>query len=436
MKESATPQVRFAQVGSAQDVERHASFLQTTNVGEINTDQEIIPPKKGEEWEIIAEWDAIPELPKKSTRRFGGLLGYPEEHFWPRFITWNPNGRSLRISRDFGTLTAWTLSGERLGGKQIKETYGRVNRVYWSNDGSWVLIEGEPSFNSSVDCLWSVLARDGKSGCHFAPDYFRFGSSNPNRYSRNQPVPAFNPWRPYSSQFLKWNYKSRCFELFDMERSPSRIEGSAERYVSQAVDLASLPSDDQTVENFTWHPSGRYVAFVAEIYNRNTRGSVRRAHLLDWDSAQIIASTLPFVAEDHTAFRPFAVGWSPGGQWLVLDEEVSKVWDVRAAEVAALDIKQRELGWANRLNALRHAGMDSAWVSCDGERVLQRGQGESGEFDWEGTLIIKSTREGYLQELPSALTAAWSPTDPHCFATIARRLVRIWRLKGSPSPNT
>lgn len=429
-----------AHLASGAGLERHKSFLSTTSIGELRVEKKSILPRKGEEWEVIAKWDAIPELPKKSTEWLLG--GYPEEHFWPKFISWRPDGNRLYTSRDHICLTSWTLNGYRIGGKQVKPTYGWANRAYWSSSGRWVLYHGTNRFKYDDD-VWSISSEEGElrvwlnGGEHTG----RFGRS---RTDNSEAVPAFNPWRPYAEQFVAWCRRHRRFEMFDIAKFPAKVEGPANRYVAQFVDLSTLPADDQQVETFSWHPSGRYLAFVAVIHNPNTYDSVRRVHLLDWDSAQIVASTPPMIHKTQSDICPYTVAWSPGGQWLILDEELKNVWDIQTGEILSLSERERRAGWARRLEAMRHRPRGFARTSPDGERFLAPHVLKASEFGTDMNFEVWSTAEvvdsgRVLMTLPGVLDAAWSPSDPHCFATVggdtAHRLVRIWRLKGAGAAN-
>jgi WD40 repeat protein len=409
MSEStAKPTLRMARMAAAADVERHRTFLSTTEIGELSTGKRAWPPQRDEPWKIEKEWDAVPlRGPMDRVIGFFRGRGYKDEHFLPSFVTWHPEGEYVYSSPDPASLTRWDAGRGHGNTETIARWGGMTRRAYWSTHSEWVLCSGQ--IGSAAHDQSFVSSSRGEYCGAIENAFFRFGMAEESRYDTR---PAFNPWRPFDKRFVNLPAYTTRFDLYGIEYSE---KGRPRLTVEESLRLSDLDPDDRDVISYLWHPSGRYLAFASKITNRSTRNSVIRIHVMEWDTAQIVLSSQAFVIRSSEDFSPWCCAWSPGGRWLALDDQAAHIWDVRTGEALPLPAEAESSAWVRRMRAAED-------TSSDGQRELRR----SGD-----RYVVVATAGGFCFEVP-AKHAKWHPTDPHRFATVGgvgcERKVRIWRL--------
>lgn len=424
---------KMCRIASEMDRERHRSFFQTTNVGELEVNQSSRPPATGDQWEIVSEWDTVPEAFLLKIERLRSWFdlgrGYTEEDYQPKFVTWRPKTSQVYTFPDHVNGTLWNMAGEVCSTRGVKARHGYysgvVLREYWADHADWFLCFGQPWHYASADGCSVYSAFADRAGW-FVNDFGRFGISD-STPANVGPSPAFNPWRPFSAQFVMRSYQ-HGFKLCGIG-APNKETDSSLR-VEQVMDISALDPEDRNIESYLWHPSGRYLAYVSCVTNESTRQRVYRVNLLDWDAAQIVASTQSLVWKTYQDVVPRCYSWSPGGQLLVLDAKLSMVWDVQAATISKMG-EEEHSRWVQRLRAAtyadQHNGRGYAYISSDGERSLV--------YNQSNIAVVGTQSEMRCVLSKGARNAAWHPTDPNCFTTVggdgSERMVRIWRLKGT-----
>lgn len=434
--DESKPKVIVARMASSADVERHKTFLQTTTVGDAELDVrgQPIEPRAGESWEVEKHWDVTSEVQDMPwVNRM--IYGTPRiEDPLPYFVAWDSPGHLLYTASE-GVLLGWNHAGVLMNGNKYGlrgYSGGRIRRVYSGGSAGipWLIAEGKSDELGHEGC--GVYTHDGDQsgwieGCDF---------SNSHRGRLNSPSPAFNPWRPFAgtNAFISRRSSSKLsFALYDNpwggtpDKSPPRVV--------EVLDTSELEPEFQSDRSRTyiWHPSGRYLAYVSYQGNPSTRSGVFYVNLVEWDSGQVVLSSPAVVStEAWDESNPWCYAWSPGGQWLVLDHEATKIWDLQTNQLVSLPDHASHLMWIRRLRGLLRYkypqsgrwvdGASLSFTSPDGQRRLVDGS-------------VESTESGRTCFQTDARGAAWHPRDPHCFATVGgkgfERTLRIWRLKGS-----
>lgn len=232
---------------------------------------------------------------------------------------------------------------------------------------------------------------------------------------------------PQSSRSKSW-----FSTLFDRSGSSSNQKSPRSRLHEVApvcwLDFGSLGARYSTIFRFLWHPSGEYIAVCTGDWDDRHNLQVHVVHVR---SGQIVGS-IPATTTCLT--------WSPGGRYLLVKRWIQSpasrsgdgrrvpeagVWDAALFNTLFGELEEiLSQPWA--LHGLFSAPKtpDGTWgrsrntaLSADGRRMLIK----------EGTVITSVQRDGCSihpgEELarisPQAFTyAAWSPTDPYCFATV------------------
>lgn len=389
-----------------------------------------ISPLEGT-WKVVKQWDACDER----------LIRPGKRRVHPRLIAWSPNGRELATAADAWRIVRWCSDGSRIGDVD-RASYGEPERLYWSPDGELVLLEAR----TAVAEYWSVQNRDGlmvrsvQNDAAFLP---RESYGVDVDRMRN-----FSPWRPGAHQILMVRSGARL-DLVSVEDLPAplpreirdiflipfiglilaflfnllrlafttifRIRPKTLAGVAPAVSITfgTLGALDQWIGPYAWHPSGQYVAVTTgPTYDD---GSVRRVHIVSFDTAEIVTSISPAAT---------AVRWSPGGRLLVCATHDGELiaWDSHIWTLRALSDEERRHTWAQNLAPL--VGAKGA-LNADGTLYAENAPG--------GLMIRKIGDEdgAIVSGAGRVASVAWSPTDPTCFASVGGDepcSARVWKL--------
>lgn len=436
-------------------LERHKAFFRAQSADE-QLNQDVPPPRQGESWKVVAEWDAAHQVPKTGD----GRKVNP-----PALVAWSPKGDRLFTSCDAFGLTAWDAASigrsfqpRKLGQNVNPAAYGYPIRFFVAQRGSAVHVLQETS--SYQHSYYDVYTGEAESICQGMNEHLwgwgSWASAGDGRLNRNMGI---SPWRPGSHQELAI-VRGSSLKIVDVTKLPHRpvadqswplellawitgrkIPAASRMPVHEApaqrwISFESLGARDKTIFGFHFHPSGEYVAVTTGDWDDAQQ---RRIHIVHLSSALIVAS-IPMTAE--------SLGWSPGGRFLVCKrtDEVS-LWDASAFE----EISQPPdhlLSQPWTLKTLAAADSDVA-LSADGRRLLTDSATMLCSATRSGSRILRGADVTMISSQDFA-HAAWHPTDPLCFVTVGGepsselpdtysrdrhrphgRLLRVWRLTNS-----
>jgi len=435
--------VRHVRFATGQNLEQARAFFAASGVGSSRVPAASVPERlEGAAWELIEEWDASHRVPRR---------GDGKRINTPSLVEWSPDGEMLVTACDAFGLTRWYSDGRRVGGGTPPYAYGDPRRFFWSPDGGLVLLEAQTALN----IWWSIQSADGRIVRQVvANGFWLWGSDSLNHYGLHR-TRCFNPWRPGASQLLIVSYDAPQLDLIDVSALPEREttdlpvllahavglarlvakslsgagdepEGLAATPPTKSVSLAPLGAQDRRIMRFAWHPSGRYVAVTT---GHSEDKGMRRVHVLDYESAEIVASLPPSTT---------GVGWSPGGRLLFCQQWTGAytsdwkietlVWDSHEWSLRGLTEDERRQPWARHYE-FTGLGVRNDALNADGTLRARLETGvtvcaNDGGGHEEATRVPLEGQVDYL---------AWSPTDPRRLATVggddAPHSLRIWRLK-------
>lgn len=354
-------------------------------------------------------------------------------HPSPRLVSWSPDGRYLVTACGAWGCTFWACEGGSLASRwryHPKSCYGEPQTVIWSRSGNRFLLLG-----STARCQYVEIyeSSHGHSADHtprmVADNSF---TSSLYGYLHKIDVPAFEPWRPGSTDLLvpdgdtialvdesliererDTRATSLAGFLIDLVRSrPAKAPPSLRNARKSSTSLGLLGARDKYPTGFAWHPSGQYLALTTEEIRSD--GESNKVHIIHFDSSKIVTS-LPDVA---------ARGWNGGGGLLLLEtsNKAIRVWD--ACSDSTREATQHER--ASTEFARTVSSIESGYkANARGDLMLGPG---SGAYD-----VIRCSDRTSLFSLPEGIKwTAWSPTDPLCFATVGGRdspnSLRLWRV--------
>lgn len=395
MKQSSSITERTVRFAARDTIDHAKAYFSQLTVESSTPLVDIVPAEPNERWEVIAECDAS-RAAKGSVR----LLVLPSVRP-PRACTWTPDGSELIIACDARGIMRWRVPGntpERHYGDEAFSAH--PERIFVSPKGEYVLV-------ATRESMYTVDLRYGRFGIVRWMLTYPFGD-----HAKSE---SFSPWRPGTKEILVWDYESLRFT--DLS-SASGIEKHWSEFPAQRLNLRSIVlSGYEKLLPYAWHPRGHFVAV-------SIGGATSTVHVLEVQSAEIVATL---------SSEGSSLAWSPGGTSLLIKTSTASdpntpglgVWDSHVWQVRPLTKEECQQRWVQRA-ADEFAGSYSgkAW-SADGQRVIQTIEGS----DRRSIL----SRAGYpCTSLPAAAFAAWSPTDPRCFATFggegSERMARIWRL--------
>lgn len=425
--------VKFA---TGESLEQSKRYFETTYEGELPLVKHPsnLVPESDEPWEEVARFDASREV------KGNFWNGTKDAVIEPSLLGWKPDGSEIvTVCGSRGIMRCW------IEHHRTREDPGQPSPCHrYYDEAAKGLTDCDHMFLSSGG---AVLVLSGyQSGSFMATMHLRlgdcpvgyienltlkysFGREYEQKNYRLSRTGGFSPWRPDSKEILVTDHSYDKLILIDLSSVPGASRALKE-LPCREIDLASVFSEGSRVMRYAWHPSGKYVAVTTEDVAR-----VRQVHIIRADDAEIVYSTLPSTC---------GFGWSPGGQMLLLkkwDDEADinqssawaeaeyagrnlMVWDSHAWQVREITDEERDKYWTRQLvfaNTKYHYPLQ-IW-SADGERVMSAG--------WHSILSKNGGVE--CAPLPNVSYAAWSPTDPHCFATVggddAPHSLRIWRLR-------
>jgi WD40-like Beta Propeller Repeat len=366
------------------------------------------PLSMNETWTVdYDEWDASHAVPKRGDgKRINN----------PTLIAWSPDGTELVTACNARTFTRWSVDGARIGGNGAYDHASPAIRFCWSPDGNLVLLEGVNL--AGLNRWWTIQDRRGEVLWKVKQlGTLGFDNSASSNLERTE---YRNPWRPWRAQLLVSRGESHLDLLNVLETIDSPVA---------SLDFSRLDDRDRRILRYHWHPSGEFLAVtVCDPSNEHLTRHVRIIHL---GRGEIVAS-IPSIST--------GMGWSPDGQSLLFSmwtapytdnwQRETAMWDSGRWSHRELTEGEHDLVWVRRLhnNDLQN---DHETLNADGSIVLRYGKLLHSQA-W-GQRVESASDCEVIRELPRYEHAAWSPTDPHCFATVggdnnSSRMVRIWRL--------
>ncbi len=377
------------------------------------------PAPKGEEWKLertlpsgLYLWANLGEpsllrenrfwqIPKKEPEGSDDLSSFQydvvthlKKHSWLRGLTsptysvaWHPRKPLLVTNGSNGPVKLWDVQNGRLLTKLPHRTSWPGDVACWSPDGAVFASEGR-MFNGLTG-----ETRKGLPGIGSRYSSYFYSSL---RGSRDGFISAnlsnnFSPWRPHSRQFVvdeNVHFDNRRYN------GPNQWNPSADLFgktlVFQNIDTGEIekvidcdvPSQ---VEDFAWHPSGKFVAIAFKGHN---------IHIIDIDDVRTIAGL--------SVSR--LVGWSPDGQtFIARDKSRSEftLWNgVDGKEKPVSEEVQNQIWFKRFFND----------ISADGHWSIR--------IEISGTNIYSVETNRLIATLPkTASNAAWSPIDGGLLAT-------------------
>lgn len=159
------------------------------------------------------------------------------------------------------------------------------------------------------------------------------------------------------------------------------------------------------IEDFAWHPEGRFVAVAFEAQN---------VSIIDIDNETVMN---PLSAK-------YLAGWSPDGNTLVAQRELWKneflIWDALNMKERPMPSEMKKEIWFKRFFTN---------ISADGLRYLKIEKDKVKIFSIASDALVATlSLPEHLNENLRFNCAAWSPIDGGLLATCARSETQIWRL--------
>jgi transcriptional regulator with XRE-family HTH domain len=439
--------VEFADTGS---IETHQAFFQAYSGDEpISVLQS--PPRIGETWRVVAEWDAGHQVPKRGDR---------QKINPPSLVAWSPKGDRLFTSCDAFGMTAWDTTGWKYGEVSDDAAYGYPIRFFVTQRGGSIKILQETQ--SYQHKYYNIYDGEADSICEGINHNLWGWGAQGIRSGLNRQQ-GLDPWRPGSVGELAFVHKYSGLRFVDVTKLPDKQidAGSFLKKVSTAfrggqiaekvpvheapalrcLQFDSLGERDSTIFSFHFHPSGEYVAVTTGDWDDKTQ---RRIHIVHIKSALIVAS-IPASTD--------SLGWSPTGRYLLFKKWTMGTDGKRMENVGVWDSNRFEASyglsddWYSRPWVLQTLSSENEYsLSADGQRLLTRSGALVASVMREGCLIREGGKVAQIAEREFA-NAAWHPVDPHCFVTVGGegskeypdtydrdqnmphgRLLRIWRL--------
>jgi serine/threonine protein kinase len=468
---AAAQPVEFA--GSA-SLAGHRAFFAAYGAEERAFDRLVLQPD--EKWTVEYGGDASHAVPK----RYDGQTVNT-----PSLVAWSRDGRRLFTAADaLGISAFWQHGGAPYGQDVHPGGHGNPRRFFVSQ---YVLGSERVLLLTDFNGHKYYKLYDGWAHCAgegWETDLW-FGMQFGTDSSLNATV-GFDPWRPGGHHELAVTENFHDLKLLDVrdiegmtaahagrvvrtrhrflnemsemirELWPSRSDRPKRRWTAfddwmtaRWLTFSNLGDVDNVIHGFVWHPSGQYLAVNTGAIEDPRH---RRIHIVHPDSAEIVASiTSPSAA----------LAWSPNGRYLLFKRWTTApggtlaadagVWDAACFAPRLTNIEDLlDQPWARRglhsapLTPGKFGPCDTA-LSEDGMRMLVDDATAIAAVIREGCEIRRGEIVARIAEEPYA-HAAWSPTDPHVFATVGGkaskddsdlypcrghkhgRFLKIWRL--------
>lgn len=396
-------------------------FAAMTQEGELPSVQSVgRPPEPNERWEVVSECNA------SSVINSGGWFNKKTTTLAPKLLAWSPDGTQVAISCDINGILLW-----RTGGQQLQHfhnysedaiqgyTKGAIekawpNWIFWSADSSLILVLSSISVMSIIGTVHlgnnSVGFWEADSRLDILADVMD--------YYDDRRTSTFSPWRPGTQEIMRIPRPRRSLQLVNLG-SLSSSNRNLDLFPVRAIGFDSILSPGHEAKRFDWHPSGKYVAVTVGEGLDSFQTLIVRT-----DDGEIVAST---------PSPTLSLGWSPGGRLLLLRmrDGTPIIWDAQTFNVRPLSNAEKATRWAQRIldhqpdYQIRRGA--THLPNADRSRVMER------DSTSQGTILVRSIATRAVCKRLEATHAAWSPTDPYCFASIggsdAPNALRVWRLK-------
>lgn len=396
------------------------------------------PPRVGERWHVVAQWDAGHSVPQR---------GDGQKINPPSLVAWSPKADHLLTACDAFGMTVWNTSGIRFGevfndaayglplrflisprgysGNVLQETESYRNRYYFIYNYNAIYDDKvRPICEGVNQDLWGWVSLEGHKGSDW-----KYG---------------INPWRPYSDGEIAFVQDHSGLKFVDVTKLPEGPKEKMSLHEAPAVrclKFDSLGNVSKHIFSFHFHPSGEYVAVTTGDWDDKTQ---RRIHIVHITSAHIVARIPASTRE---------LGWSPCGRYLLFKKWRSTANGERTEHLGLWDSHNFEAkyelpnDWYSHPWVIRALGSErDAALSVDGQRLLTRSGASVASVIREGCEICAGEEVSQIADREFA-DVAWHPFDPHCFVTVGGqgsekypdtyerdlsmphgRLLRIWKL--------
>jgi hypothetical protein len=391
------------------------------------------PPRAGESWRVVAEWDAGHRVPKR---------GDGQKINPPSLVAWSPKAERLFTACDAFGMAVWNTSGMRYEEVFNDAAYGYPRRffVFQRGHSNRILQETDSYRNryyyiyddaarsickGANQDLWGWVSHEGIKG-----PYWKYG---------------LDPWRPRSDGELAFVHEYSGLKLVDVNKlSANSKSGEASLHEAPAVHFLkfdSLGKGGSSIFSFHFHPSGEYVAVTTGDWEDRTQ---RRIHVVHIASAHVVARISASTRE---------LGWSPGGRYLLFKKWRHGADGERTEHLGMWDshhfMAHYELAddWFSRPWVIRALGGEHDMaLSADGQRLLTNSGASVVSVTRERSRLRAGEEVAQIADREFA-DVAWHPFDPHCFVTVGGkgseeypdtyqrdhdmphgRLLRIWKL--------
>jgi WD40 repeat protein len=302
-------------------------------------------------------------------------------------VAWHPTKRLLVTAGDGILAKLWDTETGKLVTQRPLYSTSPGDSLSWSNDGAAFTVDHYLFDGTTGERLgsrlgpgsgaYSTYAYERRRGI-CAPDFGTHSTSSNNfspfRPNSNQYLlrdieasiadkEAINPWKPGPDQY------GRCLVLRNWHT------GEVEKIIDCRVSSG--------IEDFAWHPSGRFIAVAFKENN---------VRILDIDNVRTV---------DSLSFQHI-VGWNPAGRILVLRKTSTgddfMIWDALEAKESPMPEEMRNEIWFRQFFEN---------LSADGLRYIK------------GFNIYSTDSDRIIAELPAQhiTAAAWSPIDGGVLAT-------------------
>ncbi len=318
-------------------------------------------------------------------------------------LAWHPTKLLLVTTGVGGVTKLWDIqTGNLLTESPHWDSYSNGDAVCWSHDGL-LFADQDYMFDGNTG---DALKKDNPSHdyvngfgsrCFSMKKYedlrgFSVGYSNIT-VSHCASTYNFTPWKPNSKQCLIGQIHSDKGILFR-----NGLTGEVEKVISYKV---SSP-----IEDFAWHPGGRFVAVAFKGQN---------VSIIDIDNETVM----------NPLSSKYLAGWSPDGNILVIQRELWKndflIWDVLNMEESAIPPEMKDEIWFKRFFTN---------ISADGLRYLKIEKNTVKIFSTASDALVATlTLPEHFNKNLSFSCATWSPIDGGLLATCAGSETQIWRLE-------
>ncbi|HSK70746.1 MAG TPA: hypothetical protein VK892_03555 [Pyrinomonadaceae bacterium] len=300
-------------------------------------------------------------------------------------VAWHPVGNLLATAGDGNMPRIWDVStGEAIAKRVIWHTMS-PRFICWSPDGK-LFISGESILDGvtgkylcGTNAEWNKYSANSSITFEHLRGLYAHSGGMFHLLSNNN----FNHWRPNTKQFVNRASERNLI-----------VRNGCSGKVEKIIDCG----EESSIEDFAWHPKGRFIAVSFREHN---------IRIIDVDEAKIV---------DDLSVQNL-VGWSLDGKILVAREDKNKddfvVWDALETKEKPMPEEIENELWFKRF---------STNISADGLRYIKVRQYREGN-------IYSLESDELLFTLPKETqSAAWHPTDGGLLATCGGSETHIWRV--------